>query len=176
MGRIVAAEVARVVYSKNKTPVFFTRGTEGVTMQNSWVLVANGSQARLFNMDGPKKSITLVKEFAHPESRMKTDKLSSDRSGHYMSGGTQGSGSFQEATDPKTYELERFAMELAKSLDEGRAANKFGDVVLVASPHFLGLLKQNMSDQLGKIVSLTIQKDYTAVNERDMLDQIKSHM
>lgn len=152
-------------------------------MQNSWVLVANGSQARLFNLDGPKKSITLIKEYAHPESRMKTDKLSSDRSGHYMSGGSlggsggsQGYGSFQEATDPKTYELERFAMELTKTLDEGRAANKFDKVVLVASPHFLGLLKQNMSEQLGKAVSHTIQKDYTAVNERDMLDQLRSYI
>jgi protein required for attachment to host cells len=149
-------------------------------MQNSWVLVANGSQARIFNLDEPKKNISLVKEFSHPESRMKTDKLSSDRQGHYMSGGTQGStqgsGSFQEATDPKTYELERFAMELTKTLDEGRAANKFEKVVLVASPHFLGLLKQSMSDQLGKAVSHTIQKDYTAINERDMLDQLRTYM
>lgn len=145
-------------------------------MQNSWVLVANGSQARLFNLDGPKKSFTLIKEFEHPESRMKTDKLSSDRSGHFMNSSTQGSGSFQEPTDPKTYELERFALELTKTLDEGRAANKFEKVVLVASPHFLGLLKQNMSDQLSKAVSHTIQKDYTAVNDRDMLDQIKVHM
>lgn len=145
-------------------------------MQNSWVLVANGSQARIFNLDGPQKSITLVKEFTHPESRMKTDKLSSDRQGHYMSGATQGSGSFQEATDPKTYELERFAMELAKSLDDGRAANKFDKVVLVASPHFLGLIKQNLSEQMSKAVSHTIQKDYTAVNERDMLNQLKSYM
>lgn len=149
-------------------------------MQNSWVLVANGSQARIFNLDEPKKNISLVKEFSHPESRMKNDKLSSDRQGHYMSGGTQGStqgsGSFQEATDPKTYELERFAMELTKSLDEGRAANKFEKVVLVASPHFLGLLKQSMSDQLGKAVSHTIQKDYTAINERDMLDQLRIYM
>ena len=145
-------------------------------MQNSWVLVANGSQARLFDMDEKKKQLTLIKEFAHPESRMKTEQLSSDRSGHYMSGGTQGSGSFNEATDPKSYEMERFAMELAKSLDEGRASNKFGSTVLVASPHFLGLIKQNMSDQLGKTVSHTIQKDYTAINDRDMLAQLKAHL
>lgn len=145
-------------------------------MQNSWVLVANGSQARLFDMDGPRKSMTLVKEYAHPESRMKNEQLSSDRSGHFMSGGTQGSGSFNEAIDPKSYEIERFAMELTKSLDEGRAANKFGKVVLVASPHFLGLLKQTMSEQLGKTVSHTIQKDYTAVTDRDMLEQIKTHL
>ncbi|HEY0720166.1 MAG TPA: host attachment protein [Gammaproteobacteria bacterium] len=145
-------------------------------MQNSWVLVANGSQARIFNLDEPKKSITLIKEFTHPESRMKTDKLSSDRSGHFMSSGTQGSGSFNEAIDPKSYEFERFAMELAKALDEGRAANKFGKVVLVASPHFLGLIKQNMSEQLSKAISHTIQKDYTAVTERDMLEQLKAYM
>lgn len=144
-------------------------------MQNSWVLVANGSQARLFNLDGPKKSITLIKEFAHPESRMKTDQLSSDRSGNF-GGANIGSGSFNEPTDPKSYEMERFAMELVKSLDEGRASNKFDRVVLVASPHFLGLLKQNMNDQLSKAVSHTIQKDYTAVNDRDMLDQLKTYI
>jgi len=144
-------------------------------MQNSWVLVANGSQARLFNLDQAKKNITLLKEFEHPESRMKTDKLSSDRSGNF-GGSNIGSGSFNEATDPKSYEHERFAMELAKTLDEGRAANKFEKVVLVASPHFLGLLKQNMSDQLGKTVSHTIQKDYTAIHDRDMLGQIKAHI
>jgi protein required for attachment to host cells len=145
-------------------------------MQNSWVLVANGSQARLYDMDGAKKSITLIKEFNHPESRMKTEQLSSDRSGRYMNSSTQGSGAFNEPTDPKSYEMERFALELTKSLDEGRAANKFGKVVLVASPHFLGLLKQNMSDQLGKAISHTIQKDYTAVTDRDMLEQLKAHI
>jgi protein required for attachment to host cells len=144
-------------------------------MQNSWVLVANGSQARIFNMDGAKKNITLIKEFNHPESRMKTDQLSSDRSGNF-NGSNIGSGSYTEATDPKSYEMERFALELAKSLEEGRATNKFGKVVLVASPHFLGLLKQNMGEQLGKAVSHTVQKDYTAINERDMLEQLKTHI
>ncbi len=144
-------------------------------MQNSWVLVANGSQARIFNLDGPQKSITLVKEFTHPESRMKTDKLSSDRLGNYGSSSV-GNSSYTEPTDPKSYEFERFAMELAKVLDEGRSANKFDKVVLVASPHFLGLIKQNLSEQLSKAVSHTIQKDYTAVNERDMLKQLSAYM
>ena len=87
-------------------------------MENTWVLVANGSEARVFGLTKRSEGLKLLSEHLHPASRMKGENLASDKPGAYMSdtksvgvGATHGS--YAEPTDPKEYEIDRFAHELA---------------------------------------------------------------
>jgi hypothetical protein len=57
-------------------------------MAITWILVANASLARLYANLGPKKGLQLVKEIAHPESRMKNADLASDRAGKMQAAGS----------------------------------------------------------------------------------------
>jgi len=142
-------------------------------MPNTWLVVANASQATIYQTEQRPKTLTLVKEFLHPPSREKGEQLASDRPGHFqgeavgMEGTTHGA--FNEPTDPKAYEHERFAVELAKELDAGRTANSFKNLIIVASPHFHGLLNKSMNTHVAGMVGQHIQKDYTSLDEKELL-------
>jgi len=144
-------------------------------MNNIWVLVANASEARLFNL--VKSDLELVEKFSHPESRMKGETLTSDRPGSYQSDiNREGHGSYAEPTDPKEYEKDRFARELAGVLNEARSENRFSELVIVAAPHFHGLINQHLDDESSQKVSHHIEKDYTQVRDSDMLDTLLPYL
>ena len=146
-------------------------------MENIWVLVANGSEARLFEMDAHANNISLLDTIDHPESRKKGSELSSDRPGHFQGENTGAThGAFNEPVDPKSYELERFAMQLSALLEEGRLKNRYKEVVLVASPHFHGQLNKHLHKQVKKMVSHHIEKDYTQVAEGKMLETLRPYL
>ncbi len=148
-------------------------------MKDAWVLVANGSEARLFHHTG--KSLELVEQFLHPDSRRKDQEITSDHASHRETR-TEGTasqrvyGSFPEPTDPHDFEIDRFARELDEKLEQHRAQNDFRELVLVAPPHFHGLVKKHMSGPLEKCVIREVSKDYTSVRERDLLEQLTPHL
>ena len=66
-------------------------------MANTWLIVANASQATVYETESHPKTLKLLKEFLHPASRAKGVDLASDRPGHFqgearsMEGATHGS-------------------------------------------------------------------------------------
>lgn len=142
-------------------------------MSTTWILVANASTARLYANHGAKKGIQLVKELSHPESRAKASNLVADRPGHNPGAGN-GHGSFVPATDPKHNEAERFALELAREMDQGRTANSYQRAILVAAPAFMGLLKGNLDHQVSRLVSESVEKDYTKATEKELSGHLEN--
>lgn len=144
-------------------------------MENSrtWVLIADASKARiystykarLFQQKNPK-DLKLEGNYIHNESRKKNSELESDKHGEF------GSGTFVEATEPKTYEAEQFAHQLLNQLDIGRKEGSYRDLILVAPPSFMGILNKCMSHEMHKLVSQTIEKDYTQHNERELVENL----
>ena len=146
---------------------------------STWLLVANASQARLYaTQSGRLRSLTLIREYAHPESREKGEALSSDRPGHFQATTTNMAGSahgeFIEPTSPKDYEHQRFARELADALNEARTKNQFDNLLLVASPHFHGLINQNLNEHVARMISSHINKDYIELDEAELLNKLNS--
>ena len=141
---------------------------------STWVLVANSSEARLFETQKLGTAMNCLREFSHPEGREKGSELVSDRPGHYQSKG-MGHGAFVEPTDPKDVEVDRFASELAKELEKGRTAHAFNKLVVVAAPHFHGLLNTHMNEQTREMISNNIEKDFTAYDERELSQRLKEY-
>ena len=138
-------------------------------MSITWILVANASAAHLYANHGPKKGLQKLKEFEHTASRDKGSDLASDRPGHY-----NGHGSFMPATDPKRNEARHFALELAKELDQGRTANSYQRLILVASAPFMGLINGNLDSHVKALVSDSFEKDYTKSSKRQLTKHLES--
>ena len=142
-------------------------------MNVTWVLIANGSEARLFEKNDDPKLLSLIKEFNHPESRDKGLDLASDRAGNFNGEISKAAhGSFTEATSPKEYEVERFAMILTDELDTARNENRYNNLIVVSSPHFHGLLNGYMNEHVAKMVNKHIEKDYTNLKVEELLEKI----
>lgn len=144
-------------------------------MDKTWILVANASMAILYNFEptnsaNEKPKLTVVENFAHPESRESDRSLTSDRLGEYISR-PGGHGNFVESSDPHQYEAKVFAHELFKKLEQGRVTHQFNSLILVASPHFLGLLRQCIDDQPFKNLPIQeVGKDYTKEKPQDLIN------
>jgi protein required for attachment to host cells len=145
----------------------------GVMAQQTWVMIANGSEAKVFNYE-KGEGVDLIQSFSHPESRTKGSNLASDRAGHTQSHGG-GHGSYTPASDPKEYEFERFAHELCEFLEMGRRSNQCSGLILAAPPQFLGLLRKNISTQTSEMIRECLDKDYTQLTELELQQRLGLH-
>src|SRR5207244_3473746 len=67
--------------------------------------------------------------------------------------------SMEPRTWPKEAEAERFAELLAHYLEDATSTHAFDALVLVAPPHFLGMLQRTLARQTAKHLTATVDKD-----------------
>jgi protein required for attachment to host cells len=144
-------------------------------MTRTWILVANASVATVYCNEGPRKGLTLVKTLNHAASREKGSNLVSDRPGHAQSHGN-GHGAYVSAKSPKEVEAERFALELSRDLNQGRTHNAYQRLILIASPHFMGLLNHHLDSHVRQLVCASVEKDYTKLPEKELAGHLESHI
>ncbi len=140
-----------------------------------WVLVCDASRARLFRVERGDE-LGMIEELDHPSSRAKIRDLMADTHGRKPNGQPGHRNNHRPGaepdTDAKEVEALKFAQVLADKLDKGRVERSFDRLVLVAPPHFLGLLKGTLDDQVHKHLALTISKDLTGIEARELKDRL----
>jgi protein required for attachment to host cells len=137
-------------------------------MKATWILIANASTARVFEKEADGK-LRLLDGFAHPDSRKPGSTLGSDRPGHIEGEGHGlGSASYQPRVDPKSWEHEKFAKELAAYLNAAVAAHRCERLYLIASNPFLGQIKAHLDAQTAKRLAGGIAADLTSFEGREL--------
>jgi protein required for attachment to host cells len=150
---------------------------------NAWILVSDASRAVLLRTkEKDKPGLNVVGRFEHPDSRARARDLVSDANGRKPVGpppavrvgphGAWGRPGAEPDTEPKEVEAKRFAHELADVLERGLAAHEYKELMLVAPPHFLGLLKDVVSEQVSKHIHSTVDKDYTLLEVWDLEERL----
>ena len=124
-----------------------------------WVLVAESSRAILYSAENRKAPLEEIGAFVHPESRLHEGDLVSDQSG--SDGGSVGQGRhvLDNKTNPRDTEKTEFAKTLVHRLEAARNETAFNRLVLIAPPSFLGLLRDNLSDEVMELVTEQIDKN-----------------
>ena len=155
--------------------------------KTTWVLACDASRARLYREENSGKAYSLIESFEHPESRKRVVDLVAGEQGRKPVGVSMGEGGVRvpqggghgrpgaaPETDPKEVEAQKFARELATALEQHLFAHAFDALVLAAPPHFLGLVKATLSDQVAKRVRATVCKDLAQVEPRDLGQHLKA--
>ena len=141
----------------------------------TWILLADAASARLYLSGERPGDWTLLRELEHPESRMRTSELLSDKPGRVKQ--STGSRAALEAPTPrKKVEAERFARELAKVLDEGVVSGACERLVLVAPPAFLGVLRDKLPRRVAERVSDVIEKDYLHLDQPTLRKRLEKEL
>ena len=142
-------------------------------MTHTWVLVSNAAEARLFLNEGCGKGLQLVHNWAHPDSRKHEGDLVTDSAGRTQQSDALGRRSaIQWKTGPKETEMQHFAAELVERLEAGRMAGAYQHLILVAPPHFLGLLRESLDASTSAMVRATLDKDYS----QDVVSKLVKHL
>jgi len=134
------------------------------------VIVADNARARFFSSHDVINHLVEQEGYVHSEARLKNHDLVGDAAG--KSRDTHGS--LDPATSPKDHEAQNFAKLLAKHLKDMHSDQHFEQLILIAPPHFLGMLRKELPKTLERLVERTIGKDLTTASVEDIIDYIKS--
>lgn len=132
-------------------------------MGNTWVVVADGTRARLFNRH-KNRSLEEFDVLLSPEHRLHEGDLVTDRDGRAFDSGGTSRHPMGNKNSTKDHEMTGFAKRLAGRLEEGRNAGELERLVLVAPPRFLGQLRAQLSGPAADLVALTIDKELTTLS------------
>jgi protein required for attachment to host cells len=75
---------------------------------------------------------------------------------------------FEQPTDPKAHEAEHFAKLVVQYLLIAHNAHKFEQLLIVAGPGFLGLLRGQLPEQIKKQVCFELDKSIASQNSADI--------
>jgi protein required for attachment to host cells len=128
----------------------------------TWILTADGHHARVWEWKSREQPLTLVPDFVRRvENVSKFSRgMKSDRPGRSHASTGMGRSSIEPKSDPHTHEKDEFARELASDLDKALKEHRFRKLIVIASPHMLGSLRQNFSPQLEQVIAGQSDKDY----------------
>jgi protein required for attachment to host cells len=144
-------------------------------MDSRWILIADASRARLFRENDHSDRYEIVQTFEHEASRARSRDLMADANGRKPVGPSVGANhggarsvslgvgrvGVAPDTEPKEVEAQKFARELAHFLEAQLNQHAYDKLLIVAPPHFLGVLKGCLSTQVDKHVETTLPKDLT---------------
>lgn len=141
-------------------------------MKATWILVANSTNARIFTAETPSSPLKELEAYSHSKSRLHDRELTTDLPGRIKSPGTGAGHAFEQATDPKKHEAHVFAQNLSEYLEQAHNDDKFRQLLLVADPSFLGLLRDELSDAVKKTVNFELDKNLVKADA----DEIRLHL
>lgn len=133
------------------------------------VLVADSGIARLMRIAGPAKHRHLEPEevFERPSAHLPAHELTTDGGGRvFESSGRGGVGATHTRHgvasdyDPHTVEIERYVARIAQHLELRHRAGQLSNLVLIAEPRLLGVLRARLPPEIHRLITLEISGDY----------------
>ncbi len=127
----------------------------------TWMIVASDARARLFEVPSRHQPPREVLDLVNPENRLQGKDLKTDKPGRAFDSVGGQRHATQTSVDPKEQGAIRFAKRVVDELEAGLHEKRFEALSVVASPHFLGLLREHMSSELARAVTGEVPKDLT---------------
>lgn len=134
----------------------------------TWILVAHRAGARLYKSRGPGAELVLLDSMDHPQGRALDREIDSDRPGRLFKLGSPARSAIDPERDSHEVIAEAWARQLATTLEHGRTAGEFDNLILVAEPKFLGKLNAALDPVTVKMVVATLRKDLSNIADRDL--------
>lgn len=135
-----------------------------------WALVADGQRARILERPAPAARWAERVEEAISIENPPSHEQGSERLGRVHESSGMARHAIEPRTDPHREAKRAFAHRLAARLDA--AADRYGRLVLVAPPGFLGDLRAALGDAARRRLAGTLDKDLTKAPIEELARQI----
>lgn len=127
----------------------------------TWILIADGTQARVLENTGPGKGLATVKGLDWSIEPLQSQDINSDRPGRGFSSAGSARSAMEPKTDPAQHREAEFVRSVADVLDRKARDGAFDRLVIAAAPLALGNLRKVMSDHVKKTIVAELDKDLT---------------
>jgi protein required for attachment to host cells len=133
-----------------------------------WYLVANRIEAVVY-AGRIGKDFHFVKRLKNPKGKLTETQLVADKPGRSFSRSRSG---VRHGFAPHSLYHEQvaiqFARKIGKLLDRSLTDNEFTDLVVLAEPHFLGLMNQEFPEHVRKKVLREVPREWNEGSDRDL--------
>jgi protein required for attachment to host cells len=129
-------------------------------MTTTRVIVAHDAGARAFEHRGPGKALVQLTEVEFEDGRRHARELEE--------GGGGLDRAYESHQDARQHAVAHFAKVLAQDLARDFHLGAFQQLVLVAPPRFLGMLREALDAKLKRALIGTLAKDLPRCNVRDL--------
>jgi protein required for attachment to host cells len=167
--------MVRRMLNQGPRPAVEALSTTEVSMKATWIVVADQSRARIFTLHIPDRTAHQLEQFDNPEGRAHNRDLVTDGDGRYFGKGDRHQGNAATPGESAVeHEVELFAKRLATHLEKCRMEQKFERLRLVAAPKFLGLLRNNLTKEVTKLVEDSVAKDVAGLDDNALAEYLKA--
>ncbi|MEN3275074.1 MAG: hypothetical protein V7631_864 [Massilia sp.] len=162
-------------------------------MPTTWFITANAGRARFFSENDPAEPLQELEDMVNNGARLRTAESETDRLGptaagksSHNIGGTQGvaqahnagagapNKQYEPNQTPVEHATELFAKDISQFLMKSHQEGRFDQIVLSASPQFLGTLRMNFDPHLKPLIKQEFNKDYTQVAGHQLRGQLQA--
>ena len=134
----------------------------------TWVLIADGAQARVLENTGPGKGLRPVDGLDFAIDPLQAQDIMADRPGRSRGPSGQGHSAMEPKTDPVEHRETEFLKSLALMLERQQQKGAYDRLVIAASPIALGDIRKAISPLVRKTVMAELDKDLTNLPTADL--------
>jgi protein required for attachment to host cells len=128
-------------------------------MQTTWVIAADSSRARIFEVGKENEKLREIEDMINPEGRQDGRDIQSDAEGQNFSGRDIQRSTSQPQQTMLEHDIELFCKEVSRYLDKACYEHRFDALCVIAPPKFLGMMRDNLGELARKAVTEEIPKD-----------------
>jgi protein required for attachment to host cells len=133
-----------------------------------WVLVADGARARFLRYEGRKQGAVTIDDQVFSAKVEPSRKIGSDRPGRTFDSKGSGRHAIEPRIDLHEEKERQFLADVVRKLEEAFHGNAFDEVLIIAPPKALGVIRTLMSDRLRTGVKGEIDGDYTRYDDQNI--------
>ena len=131
-----------------------------LTKKTTWIIVADESAATVYSRTARRGPLTELFELTNELGRKKFGDLISDRGGRSFDSFGKGRHTMvKEKSGPKKAASAAFAKDIAQRTNKAMHAGACDEVALIATPRFLGVLRDALAKAGNIDIALTIDKE-----------------
>jgi protein required for attachment to host cells len=130
--------------------------------KKTWIVIADGDQAKIFEHDGPGKGLHVVKDLQLEQEHLRARDIMADKPGRSVQSGGPGSRSAVDyRSDPVEVRERLFVERLADMLEQKHSEGAFDRLVIAAAPAALGDLRPALTEGVKATILAELPKDLT---------------
>ncbi len=141
-------------------------------MKINWILVANQAEAQIYSSGQVPRNLLLVDTLTNEAGTAHPRDLLSDAPGRAFDHFGSARHSMEPHTGVKQEQRRRFVKKMVERLEEAHLKGNFDQLILLAAPAVLGVIRKTLPADLVKAVIKEIPKDVIGQG----IDKIQTHL
>lgn len=118
----------------------------------TWVVVADSSRANIYLRPQRNSPLKEIASFDDPQARLREQDLTSDLPGRASARNGASRDRVDSDFSAKAHERETFARQICGTVEHARSCGEFDELILIAPPRVLGLMREVLSrPTLGRV-------------------------